>query len=154
MERYLLAAISVAVQRGNALAMLTGYRRTTARAGNRRERVLYRHTPSIAIRDRPTEMGQVATAQTEPRTTGWLNQSLLHPPRTQRSDRAVEDDKTELAIMTLEELIRCLLRQQQRLHRQRQALDDVRVRRETVLVQLRNLRTQWIPNRTATLRQC
>jgi hypothetical protein len=32
-ERYLLGAISVAIQRGNALAMLTGYSRATARAG-------------------------------------------------------------------------------------------------------------------------
>ena len=37
-ERYLLGAIAVAVQRGNALAMLTGYSRAMARAGVRRER--------------------------------------------------------------------------------------------------------------------
>ena len=36
-ERYLLGAISVAIQRGNALAMLTGYSRATARAGRGRE---------------------------------------------------------------------------------------------------------------------
>ena len=36
-ERYLLAAISVAVQCGNALAMLTGYSRATARATSRRD---------------------------------------------------------------------------------------------------------------------
>jgi hypothetical protein len=37
-ERYLLGAIAVAVQRGNALAMLTGYSRAIARARARRGR--------------------------------------------------------------------------------------------------------------------
>ena len=37
-ERYLLGAIVLAVQRGNLLAMLTGYSRAIARAGSRRGR--------------------------------------------------------------------------------------------------------------------